>query len=145
MDSIWVGLPRDGIVFASDRGTLAIALMQDQGFPYRFVSWSSDTPPPQQTIIDDWKYNGAEFDILGFGFVKGHDFVGVCCPWWSACCMTTIVGFFFLRMRSPSSRCHCTSCDYDLRASPTRCPECGTTVKLSDNVLAKSLTDESPA
>lgn len=40
--------------------------------------------------------------------------------------LPTIAVWFHLKRRSRSRKCLCLVCSYDLRATPDRCPECGT-------------------
>lgn len=70
---------------------------------------------------------------LGFGIQTGDDFQQVIFPAWSVVMIgLSLVAFLSVRLyrrwqRERRSRLgHCVICDYDLRASGDRCPECGT-------------------
>jgi hypothetical protein len=59
-----------------------------------------------------------------------HDqFIGAIVPYWLIECVLLALGFLWLarrrRRRTPLSGL-CRRCGYDLRATPDRCPECGT-------------------
>lgn len=53
-------------------------------------------------------------------------------PHWALACLTGILplraGWRAFRTRRVSARGRCRNCGYDLRATPERCPECGTGV-----------------
>lgn len=58
---------------------------------------------------------------------RGHDW-NVNMPSWFLVLTTAIAPLLWLRMfrRQTRTAGHCPSCGYDLRATPNRCPECGT-------------------
>jgi hypothetical protein len=63
-------------------------------------------------------------------------------PHWSLCLLFAILPatrIMAIRRRSQRSRGHCGVCGYDLRATPDRCPECGTipSTATADSTLQK--------
>jgi hypothetical protein len=52
-------------------------------------------------------------------------------PWWAACVPMIVPAAYWMlrRKRRRAVAGLCRSCGYDLRATPDRCPECGTEPK----------------
>jgi len=72
-------------------------------------------------------------NFLGFGTIRGPTYQVVAIPFWAITPLTALPAVAALRARA--RRCRrvqdgaCRACGYDLRASPLRCPECGTAVR----------------
>lgn len=69
--------------------------------------------------------------LLGFHYFvsgKGLRLIGV--PLWFPALLLTLALWHFARraLRRPPADGRCLACGYDLRASPERCPECGTAI-----------------
>jgi hypothetical protein len=89
---------------------------------------------------DDWHQLRYRYFLLGFLWSQGisHDTWRnhILIPYWFFAAMTLPVPLLWAmrwrekrrRERNLSQR-HCPSCGYDLRATPHRCPECGTLVE----------------
>ena len=59
-------------------------------------------------------------------------FTGAGVPYWFMCTVAALPGLLWVRQRcravlQKTTGC-CSTCGYDLRATPDRCPECGTVV-----------------
>jgi hypothetical protein len=97
--------------------------------------WHFDTAPPNTS---HWELPNAITRVrwLGFRVEKGKVIPGmsascVVVPFWSLCLVTFPLPLFWLRDHRQRRRLRrgphlCLNCGYDLRASPERCPECGT-------------------
>jgi hypothetical protein len=114
-------------------------------FEFSFLSDTSKLvdpgPPPEDDI--DWRvtrWHGDPWPVdtlprrLGFGLVYGRNqgfvVVVIWIPTWFACLVTAVMPARWSHRRIRSARSTatgcCPSCGYDLRATPDRCPECGT-------------------
>jgi hypothetical protein len=92
----------------------------------------------QREVIDPAnppRWYGDDQRTLGIGYLNefrssGHHVVSVGAPSWQVFLVTTMLPaawWFRRRRRFRVERAGlCASCGYDLRATPERCPECGT-------------------
>jgi hypothetical protein len=95
-------------------------------------SMSADLLPQHHTKT--WNsslHNGLGMTLMD-GTVGGQRFVMFLTPIWLptlAFVVLPIVRFATRRLRRSLAEGHCRACGYDLRATPDRCPECGTVPK----------------
>ena len=113
---------------ASLRGTFGSLIMVDdntvdsnrtRGFHY----WSA----PTTSLVFTFPH--------GFGFVRAGIFRGISVPHWFLALLFAILPAQHLRAVVRSRRRRragqCPRCGYDLRATPERCPECGSEIVLA--------------
>jgi hypothetical protein len=85
-------------------------------------SWSYDLPDYNLIVL---RWGGQRGEPSCRWFTRGYGFIGV--PLWVVAILTAITPA--LKIRRRYSRAYvglCATCGYDLRATPDRCPECGT-------------------
>ena len=91
--------------------------------------WSLSEPARDARRAEGW--GTVHFDRLGFrawgARHLGHAYLHVLVPMWSACAASVALPLiaFVRRARHPAAGA-CYRCGYDVRATPDRCPECGT-------------------
>lgn len=90
---------------------------------------------------ENWRYHffvgGSRYsEALGFGHAVGPRWKVIKIPLWAVAIVVFLpTAVLMLRpqwmVRRRRRRGHCIRCGYDLRASPSECPECGLNVKAS--------------
>jgi hypothetical protein len=97
--------------------------------PYGFVRESRSAP---DQFVDYAPSNTMRYvDLAGFGVITGdngrYSVAARAVPYWLVALMTAILPGTWLRsrMRGAPETSQCGVCGYDLRATPERCPECG--------------------
>jgi hypothetical protein len=118
-------------------GVLTITQARD----WSYIEFYSDSTPPRQ-------YAGG-YDSRRLGFsdeslkFDGGSSYAIVAPAWFWTIMTAILPAIWiirrLRRRRPGT---CIKCGYDLRATPDRCPECGTTQPVTATLMKTAIRKE---
>lgn len=105
------------------------AVLSTQNTPARKYSTSPSTRPAIGFSVQ-WSYWGITYGHRPFGPGRADEIV---VPIWTIIAISAILpGIWLLRQRMLRRRRmagRCATCGYDLRATPDRCPECGTVPK----------------
>ena len=130
---------------ASSDGTLSIEGSRDENLPYTndprmTLNWSHDSPA-KTLEFQPWDPSLEPFTFLGFtcgithptGAHSSATNLQLIFPYWMLLLALAPLDLWLLhRLRLRFRQAHrsrtnlCLTCGYDLRASPNRCPECGT-------------------
>ena len=133
------------IAFTSQQGLLELLWgLQSSDLPEPSHDWNwEDQTEWQYEIVQPEQEPATLLSPLGFwryrvdnssAYTRSKISV-IVIPWWSLSVMAAILPFTVMlrsvisRLRQSSTKKgRCRACDYDLRATPDRCPECGTGV-----------------
>jgi hypothetical protein len=110
----------------------------DPARPTPRVSWSWEMGAPGQSAYPsrhtfEFKFQNTP-DARRFS-VDRHVWEVTCPNWFFILLLSVPPALWFFQYRQRRARAligHCVKCGYDLRASPTKCPECGTPAKKPD-------------
>ena len=143
----------------SHEGRVLVLAVKDETFT---TQWLRDRPPSayewkQLVPKDAWHFAGLTFaptqtiNSYSYTFTSGGRDVTMfiplhywqlAIPYWLLTLLTAIPTALLLRtrqrQRARRQQGQCRNCGYDLRASPDRCPECGTDALIDNRNLVQS-------
>jgi hypothetical protein len=123
-DQIWGG----GYLVASERGAVYVSgmtLIPDPGYPLR----ESFDAGKLGVMEEDWGDNVRRVRPVRFIYRAGPPSAGlvIVADWFAALAFAALPGYRLARrVRRRERAGYYARCGYDLRATPERCPECGT-------------------
>jgi hypothetical protein len=125
------------VAASTNRGRLEILTYKNPNDPRVFSTmqgWSCTARLAGNSFVNDGQF--VRWHFLGFAWSrfelgdKYETFVAFVVPCWSVVLGTSLLPLLALRRRHLSRHRRraglCPTCGYDLRATPDRCPECGT-------------------
>jgi len=133
--------------FSHDQLTLALGQNSfSMGFPVGrfFVAsdsaritneprWIYESSSPLTNLDNGFRHWPGAHTTAGFGFLRLDTKTAIWLPNWFGCLVAAILPAVWLRHHYTNGRIErngiCSECGYDLRASPSRCPECGKKVE----------------
>jgi hypothetical protein len=146
-DSAWVFLPWP----ADSRSPRYLKLDADSGGGQLEVAWRVWTAAHREQVRQHNELAGADFyhrsfpdvptrysrsippttwNTFGFKWYSGPTHTAACAPYWLLALLTALPPAARAATRARRRRRirsgRCPTCGYDLRATPDRCPECGT-------------------
>jgi hypothetical protein len=125
-----------GLDFCFPRGTFQMMILTSSAA--EGPSWSLESALPRTMSLAYLSRNGnVVFDVMGFAVARAGYGSGsitwVLIPFWSLVLAFGVLpgSWLLLKRREHRRRSNmeCVRCGYDLRATPDRCPECGTPVE----------------
>ena len=140
--SLGAAAPKPYLSFISSGGVLTAAVAPNYPGTYRW-DWTTGDPPPERR----WLRAGFRFQrrkmkfrpsVAPTGAADSYTYYSLEIPYWSPIALTGVGPALALwttararRFRRRRERGLCVRCGYDLRATPSRCPECGTAASVS--------------
>ncbi len=117
------------VSLASQRAQISISYSWGTtGYYPGGLSWATDEWPYAE-FSPSWRRFGIESPVRRSGYSYRQAYL----PHWSLAVLFGVLPTIYLLRKIRSRRLkrigHCPTCGYDLRATPDRCPECGTVPK----------------